>query len=135
MDISKYSEKWQERFKFFEKNGAPPTQEYREAYRKTPFLKRLKIDMNFIALFFGIFYYLIIGLWKKGLILLGINIAVFSIMGIFGVISGIDISDNIYNAMGVAFSLLNGYIANYAYYLKEIKGDDGWNPFKGIFTK
>ncbi|CDH07184.1 conserved hypothetical protein [Xenorhabdus bovienii str. oregonense] len=46
-----------------------------------------------------------------------------------------DISDNIYNAMGVAFSLLNGYIANYAYYLKEIKGDDGWNPFKGIFTK
>lgn len=25
-----------------------------------------------------------------------------------------------------------GFTANYAYYLKKVKGLDGWNPFEGF---
>ncbi|WP_329888465.1 DUF2628 domain-containing protein [Xenorhabdus bovienii] len=76
---------------------------------------------------FGIFYFLAIGLWKKGL-----SLFIFSILLAIGVTS---ISETlIYGTMPLTY-IMWGFTANYAYYLKEIKGDDGWNPFKGIFTK
>ncbi|MBD2813833.1 DUF2628 domain-containing protein [Xenorhabdus sp. Flor] len=76
----------------------------------------------------------ILGLWKKGLTLLGIIFAISFILGIIDSIFSLELSDNFYNAtIGVVFAFLYGLSANYAYYLKEIKGDDSWNPFKGIF--
>jgi len=32
----------------------------------------------------------------------------------------------------VAVGLMYAVATNYAYYLKEVKGEQGWNPFKGI---
>ncbi|CDL79711.1 DUF2628 domain-containing protein [Xenorhabdus cabanillasii] len=133
MDKSKYSEKWQERFEFFENNGSPASKKNREALRNLPFLKQIKINMNFFAVFFNFIYFIILGLWKKGLTLLGFIFAIIFILGIIDSIFSLELSDNFYNAIGVAFAFLYGLSANYAYYLKEIKGDDSWNPFKGIF--
>ncbi|WP_446470594.1 DUF2628 domain-containing protein [Xenorhabdus stockiae] len=133
MDAPKYSEKWQERFEFFEKNGSPASKKNREEYRKLPFLKKIKINMNFFAFFFGIIYFVIIGLWKKGLVLFGLVFATGFSLGVVQLMLDIEFSDSIYNAIGIAFAGLNGIAANYAYYLKEKKGDNSWNPFKGIF--
>ncbi|WP_081990789.1 DUF2628 domain-containing protein [Xenorhabdus nematophila] len=91
--------------------------------------------MNFFALFFGIFYFLILGLWKKGLALLGIAFAVSIAIGITEEIVGYNFSDALWNGLGAGFAILYGFSANYSYYLKEVKGDNSWNPFKGIFTK
>ncbi|MDX7990641.1 DUF2628 domain-containing protein [Xenorhabdus littoralis] len=135
MDSSKYSEKWQERFEFFEKNGCPSSKGHQEALRKVTFSKRIKISMNFFAVFFGIFYFLILGLWKKGLALLGMIFAVAIAIGITEEIVGYELSDAIWNGLGAGFAILYGFSANYSYYLKEVKGDDSWNPFKGIFSK
>ncbi|KEZ74361.1 membrane protein, partial [Pseudomonas syringae pv. syringae FF5] len=34
--------------------------------------------------------------------------------------------------LNVVFSLMYALTANYSYYLKEVKGEQGWNPFKGM---
>ena len=34
--------------------------------------------------------------------------------------------------VGFAFNLFYALSTNYAYYLKEQKGEQGWNPFKGM---
>ncbi|MGJ0636499.1 DUF2628 domain-containing protein [Xenorhabdus bovienii] len=127
MDVSKYPEKWQERFKFFEQYSSPASKEFKVGIKNIPQKKRILININWLAFIFGIFYFLAIGLWKKGLILF-----IFSILLAIGVTS---ISETlIYGTMPLTY-IMWGFTANYAYYLKEIKSDDGWNPFKGIFTK
>ncbi|WP_340617965.1 DUF2628 domain-containing protein [Xenorhabdus entomophaga] len=135
MDTSKYSEKWQERFEFFEKNGSPYCKESKEQYMQLTFMKRIKIGMNFFAFFFGIFYFLIIGLWRKGLTLLGMTFLAVAIIGVIESMMGVEFSDAIWRPLGLVFAALNGIVANYAYYLKEVKGEDGWNPFTGVFSK
>ncbi|AOM42375.1 DUF2628 domain-containing protein [Xenorhabdus hominickii] len=127
MDISKYPEKWQERFKFFEQNGSPASQDFKVALKNLPAKSRILININWLAFLFGIFYFLFLGLWKKGLSLLAFSflliVAISSISEVF-----------IYGATGLIY-VIWGFTVNYAYYLKEIKGEDGWNPFKDIFTK
>jgi len=34
--------------------------------------------------------------------------------------------------LSIALSMMYALMANYAYYLKEVKGEQGWNPFKGM---
>lgn len=41
-------------------------------------------------------------------------------------------ANNVNFAVGFAFNLLYALSTNYAYYLKEQKGEQGWNPFKGM---
>ncbi|NHX22235.1 DUF2628 domain-containing protein, partial [Escherichia coli] len=72
------SEKWQERFSFFDQYGSPKTSEYKAAYKALPFGKRILIGMNIWAFFFGFIYFLILGLWRKALTLFAINIAIFT---------------------------------------------------------
>ncbi|RMM78914.1 hypothetical protein ALQ75_02786 [Pseudomonas savastanoi pv. glycinea] len=36
------------------------------------------------------------------------------------------------SALGFVFNALYGQLTNYAYYLKEVKGEQGWNPFEGL---
>lgn len=82
--------------------------------------------MNIWAFFFGFIYFLILGLWRKALTLLAINIAIFTIIGFFPVNNGV------INAVGIAINILWAITANYAYYLKETKNDQSWNPFDGV---
>lgn len=69
----KYSPKWQERFDFFETYGAPNDPRYKEAVKTLPdFKKKILINANVIAFFFGPIYLFVLGLWKKNLALIGI---------------------------------------------------------------
>lgn len=70
----KYSAKWQERFDFFETYGAPNDPRYKEAVKTLPgFKKKILINANVIAFFFGPIYLFVLGLWKKNLALLGFS--------------------------------------------------------------
>ncbi|WP_404764933.1 DUF2628 domain-containing protein [Proteus terrae] len=120
------SEKWQERFSFFDQYGSPKTSEYKAAYKALPFGKRILIGMNIWAFFFGFIYFLILGLWRKALTLFAINIAIFTIIGFLPVNNGV------INAVGIAVNVLWAITVNYAYYLKETKNDQSWNPFEGV---
>ncbi|UZE21163.1 DUF2628 domain-containing protein [Pseudomonas sp. B21-056] len=129
----KYSAKWQERFDFFNTYGAPNDPRHREAFKALPgFKKKMLINANVIAFFFGPIYLFVLGLWKKNLamigIILGINIAVSVILGILGMESPRALD----TGLSIAFSMSYAIMTNYAYYLKEVKGEQSWNPFEGM---
>ncbi|WP_348771644.1 DUF2628 domain-containing protein, partial [Providencia rettgeri] len=132
MEQKQYSNKWQKRFDFFEKYGSPSTPEFKTALKAASFGERLLINMNFFAFFFGIIYFLILGLWKKGLVMLGISIAIGLVLNIIDFMVGGTIPNGAYTGLSVGISVMWAMVANYAYYIKETKGLDGWNPFEGI---
>ncbi|MCC8373261.1 MULTISPECIES: DUF2628 domain-containing protein [Photorhabdus] len=65
MEKSHYSERWQTRFAFFERNGAPKAPEYKAAMKAEPFMRRILLNMNFIAFFFGFIYFFYIFFLRK----------------------------------------------------------------------
>lgn len=132
MDRSKYSQKWQDRFAFFDQHGAPSTPEFKAALKAEPFGRRILFSMNIIAFFFGFIYFFVLGLWKKNLVLAAIAIGIGFILGIIEVVTGFYLPRGADMGINIALAMMWGMTANYAYYLKEVKGLDGWNPFEGI---
>ncbi len=129
MTTQQHSEKWQKRFDFFEKNGAPKTPEFKAALRRLPWHKRFLYNMNIISFFFGPIYFLILGMWKRCLTLIVCSVAIGFILGIAEVITGL----NLDSLCGLIVSVMWGITTNYAYYLHKVKGYNSWNPFTGIF--
>ncbi|WP_268801115.1 DUF2628 domain-containing protein [Pseudomonas huanghezhanensis] len=130
---SKYSAKWQERFAFFDTNGAPGDPRYKAALKTLPtFGKKVLINANVIAFFFGPIYLFVLGLWKKNLALLGTIFLVYVVLVVIFAILGMEFPKALDNGLGVGFSFTYAIVTNYAYYLKEVKGEQGWNPFKGM---
>lgn len=75
-DRTQLSPKWQFRFAFFDRHGGPKDPAYKEALKTLPFGEKLKVGMNFYALFFGFIYFFILGLWRKPLGLIGVGLVV-----------------------------------------------------------
>ncbi|HGN1704441.1 TPA: DUF2628 domain-containing protein [Providencia rettgeri] len=132
MEQKQYSNKWQKRFDFYDKHGAPNTPEFKTALKTASFGQRLLINMNFFAFFFGLIYFLILGLWKKGLVLLGVSLGIAILVTIIDGLTGWSFPDGVYNGLSVGISAMWAMLANYNYYLKETKGLDGWNPLEGM---
>ncbi|TDB47952.1 DUF2628 domain-containing protein [Photorhabdus khanii] len=133
MDKSQYSEKWQARFTFFEQYGAPQASEHKAAMRTEPFRRRILLNMNFIAFFFGFIYFFVLGLWRKNLTLFGIAVVMGILLGIIESILNIEISPAVSMGVNCALAAIWGMTANYAYYLKEKVNSQSWNPFEGFF--
>lgn len=129
---SKYSEKWQQRFAFFDLHGAPNSPAYKPALAELPFNQKLKINMNVIAFFFGPIYWFVLGLWKKNLTLIALIIVISTVVDLIIEWTGFPYQKQIDFGVGFGFNVIYGVATNYAYYLKEIKGEQGWSPFKGM---
>ncbi|MNN89876.1 hypothetical protein D3C81_2077520 [compost metagenome] len=98
-----------------------------------PARKRILINLNFIAFFFGPIYFFVLGLWKKNLAIIAIIVALsFSLALIFTLLGYEQAPKAFDTGMNVVFALMYGLSANYAYYLKQVKGSQGWNPFEGL---
>lgn len=128
-----YSKKWCNRFKFFEQYGAPNTPTYRAGLKNLPLFQRSLMSLNLLAFAFSIIYFLILGLWRQALSLMGIGL----LIGVGGrlilLAFGFELTSTINASINVVITVLWAMTANYAYYLKEVKGVKTWNPFKGIF--
>ncbi|MGF6189797.1 DUF2628 domain-containing protein [Serratia sp. 2723] len=134
MDKTELSQKWKDRFAFFDSVGGDITSaQYREELKKIKFFGRNKYAFNFYAFFFGVIYFCILGLWKKGLVLFGTAIALNVIFIIIEAGTATNLDPAI-RAINISYAITGAMVANYAYYLKEVKGLDGWNPIEG-FTK
>ena len=128
-----YNAKWQQRFDFFNTYGAPNDPRYKAALKALPDRwSKVKINANFFAFFFGPIYLFMLGLWKKNLALLGIMIAVYVGATWICAMLNTEVPRGVDNGLGLGFSIAYALITNYAYYLKEVKGEQGWNPFKGM---
>lgn len=119
------SPKWQYRFDFFRQHGAPKTKEYREALKALPFAGKMKVNINLFALFFGWVYLFILGMWRKALTVLGINVVL--------IIASFFLPDLVMRALFAAVGIAVGMSTNYGYYLEKVKGQESWNPFEGLF--
>lgn len=118
--------KWNTRFAFFERFGGPSSPRYKEELKKLPFKQKLIVNANFFAFFFGPIYFCILGLWKKALAILGLEVAVMVLMTVFNA------PDVVYRGLGTGFSVFYMLVVNYSFYLKRVKGQDSWNPFEGM---
>lgn len=84
-----------------------------------PFTGKLKV-YNWWAFFFGIFYYLLKGMWKKAIIIFA---AAFILMGLT---TAFNFSDALFFGLQVGFCTLLAISANYDIYRKEVLKEDFW---------
>ncbi|MGY5959025.1 Inner membrane protein [Kosakonia sp. BK9b] len=114
------SEKWKYRFAFYDKNGLPSfwgqSPAWKEAYKEMTFGQKIKVSMNFFAYFFSIIYLLILGLWKKAILVLLLNIVVIAIILITDM-----------NFLGYVVNIFTAMRANIWYYELKVKGVQTWN--------
>lgn len=120
------SPSWQKRFDFFNTYGLPnSTPESKAAYQALTFLERLKLTSNILAFLFGPIYFFVKGMWRKGLTLLGIFVAVEVVLVV------LNVSDTLVRAIGFGLAAIAMTTANYAYYLHVVRGSQSWNLFEG----
>ncbi|RQH05833.1 DUF2628 domain-containing protein [Paraburkholderia dinghuensis] len=124
--------KWRERFEFFEQYGEPSSPEFKAAYKNLPTGKRLLIGINWVGFFFGPLYLLVLGMWRRTLTWFAIISASVIVEGVFAIATGIDIPDAFDVGISCGLAMLVAITTNYSYYLKTMKGDNGWNPFSGM---
>ncbi|MGV0678609.1 MULTISPECIES: DUF2628 domain-containing protein [Mycolicibacterium] len=125
--VENLSDSWRWKFDFFDTYGLPNSSpEAKAAYRNLSFMAKLRLSSNILAFLFGPIYFFVKGMWRKGLTLLGLTIAVAAVLVL------VDVSDSIGRAVGIAVSVLAMSTANYAYYLHVARGSQSWNLFEGF---
>ncbi|WP_233874246.1 DUF2628 domain-containing protein [Paraburkholderia adhaesiva] len=124
--------KWRERFEFFEQYGAPSSAEFSAAFRILPGRKKRLISASWLGFFFGPLYWLALGMWRRAVTWLAIALAVGVLEAVFEVATNIDIPHGIDFGINMGFAVAASLCTNYPFYLKTVKGDNGWNPFAGL---
>ncbi|WP_411569962.1 DUF2628 domain-containing protein [Pectobacterium cacticida] len=115
------------------KFGAPNTATFKNGCKNATFRTRMLLKFNFIAFFFSIIYFFVLGLWRKNLTLLGISLVIATIFAYTDVYTSISLPIYTESAVRTALSLMWALTTNHAYYLKQIQGSKSWNPFEGMF--
>ncbi|XTZ38417.1 DUF2628 domain-containing protein [Salmonella enterica] len=114
------SEKWKFRFDFYEKNGLPAfwgqTPAWRNALKELTFGQKIKVMLNIFAYFFSVIYLLILGLWKKAILVLLLNFLII----VIAEFSGLDF-------IGYIVNVYTAWRANIWYYELKVKGIQSWS--------
>lgn len=123
-ELDMLSETWKTKFSIIEKAGGitPNGLSYVNA-KALSFGENFKISFNPLAFLFGIFYYLFKGMWKRGLLKLGIGITISIVLE---AILGRQTPEAVKFAVNLIPSAIFGTFANMDYYKKIKLGDDGW---------
>ncbi|WP_166905159.1 DUF2628 domain-containing protein [Mycobacterium sp. DL440] len=125
--VENLSDSWRWKFDFFNTYGLPSASpEAKAAYRNLSLMAKLRLTSNILAFLFGPLYYFVKGMWRKGLTLLALVIAVAVVLVV------LDVSDTIGRAVSFGVFALAMSTANYAYYLHVVRGSQSWNPFEGF---
>ncbi|MDY6947224.1 MAG: DUF2628 domain-containing protein [Pseudomonadota bacterium] len=127
--VAALNPKWERRFSFFDKYGSPLSKEASLASRDLKFGERAAIFFNVWALLLGVFYFIFVGIPKRGLTLFAI--AIVLAMALWGIETFIDYSPNWY---WLILWAVYGATANYYYYIKVRHGRDEWSPAKDLFS-
>lgn len=123
---SRFPEKWAQRFAFFDQHGAPNTASFKTALATLGHADKIKMNANIWAFFFGPIYLCLLGLWKKALVLTAVAGSALVLA------AALNLPGFVQFGLGFGSSVLFALCTNYAYYLKCIKGKDGWNAFEGL---
>ncbi|MCO4161401.1 DUF2628 domain-containing protein [Citrobacter amalonaticus] len=117
--IGELSEKWQARFAFYDQYGLPGFWKtpplYASGYKTLSFSQRMNMGFNVWAFVFSFIYLFYLGLWKKGITVLLLFLAVGAISIAYDV-----------SIIGYAISALVGFRANIWFYLLKVKNEQTW---------
>ena len=113
------SNNWKSKFHLLEKAGGPKMPEL----KALAFGERMKITLNFLAFLFGPIYYIVKGMWRKGLALFAA--CVLAIVGVAFLLELVGLGRFI-NALGYGAAASCAVRANIDYYKKMVLGQNGW---------
>lgn len=129
-DVWKLSESWRIRFAYFDTYGPGPwAQEARQGYRALSLWDRIRLSSNVPAFLFGPMYFVVKGMWRKGLALLGAAGALVAAVLLT------DVGGVVERVAALTVPVVAATTANYAYYLHVAKGSRSWNPLEGMFGR
>ena len=79
-------------------------------------------NINLWSLLCWPIHFLVLGLWRPMLSLLGLSFLIGIVLEVCG------LSDGVGRPFGTAICVLAAMSANYLYYQKQVHGQHGWNP-------
>ncbi|MBC7956330.1 MAG: DUF2628 domain-containing protein [Cytophagales bacterium] len=113
------SDGWKRKFRLIQKAGGPKQTQFKSLTAG----ERMKISFNILAFLFGPIYYIVKGMWKKGLALFGACFVVLVVLSVLLELAGLG---KVANALGYGAAALFAVRANIDYYKKMVLGDNGW---------
>lgn len=131
IDAMDVSDRWKKYFKAVRKlgganmpglKGLPPEQRA-AAFREA----QPPLWSSVLAFAFGAIYYIVKGMWRKGLVLLAIVIAIVMVLDIVLTVIGGETLAKAVRFVGPAIFML---MAPRDYYAFKVQGDDGWLPVR-----
>jgi hypothetical protein len=116
--ITEVSESWKKKFALIEKAGGVGFPKWREL----TYGEKNVIRINLWALVFGPFYYIALGMWKKGAVIFFLCIATLMVLDLTLEHFGREMSATLNYVTAVIYAQR----ATLDYYKKVVLGDDGW---------
>ncbi|MGY4535283.1 hypothetical protein ACVW0Y_004436 [Pseudomonas sp. TE3786] len=114
------SPEWKERFIAISRAGGSKLPLFKQLAKPE---RRKAMSMNFLAFFFGPIYYIIKGMWKRGLIYFVLGAVVIVILGMMLEHLGFR---TIARSLHFGLAAIYGMRANIDFYKKNVEGDNGW---------
>ena len=122
IDSLDVSESWKNRFRLIEQAGGVKLPKLRDL----AFGDRMRVTFNGWAFLFGFFYFAAKGMWRKGLVLLLMCIAILTVLELILMMIG---TRHLGNSAGYGVAVLFASRANVDFYKKKVLGKDGWWSF------
>ena len=113
---------WQERFAYFDEHGTPNTPSGKRSLKQGGIGQRIRLGGNFKAFFFGVIYLMVLGLWKRAVMVTVLSILVAAVFSAVG-------GPALVNGAGIGIMAFNMWTTNGAFYRKKRTGRDTWNIF------
>jgi len=120
IDSLPVSDKWKKRFNWIRKAGGPSMPNLKTMPRAE---RKGFNQFNVLAFLFGPFYYLAKGMWRKGISLFVVCVAVVIALEFVLVMIGFE---QFGRALGYGVAAVFAMRANIDYYKKMVLGENGW---------
>ena len=113
------SRRWKNKFRLFEKAGGANLSRLRDLSLS----ERIKITFNFLSFLFGPIYYVIKGMWRKGLVLFVVCAGVVLTLAFGLELAGLG---RLNSSLGYGVGIVFATRANIDYYKKMVLQQNGW---------
>jgi hypothetical protein len=113
------SDNWKAKFFLLEKAGGVKM----AGIKALSTSERMKITFNLVAFLFGPIYYVVKGMWKKGLAIFGASLVAVMLISFFMELAGLG---RFANALGYGAAAFYAIRANIDYYKKMVLKENGW---------
>jgi hypothetical protein len=117
---------WRRRFEFYATYGSPFSRPALDAYKALNGAERLQIGFNIWAFVFGILYYILLGITKRGIGIAAVSFIVWLLL------IETDVGAWWLRVHAIMTQAIFGGMANYYYFIRVTQSRDEWDPLKDV---